>query len=282
MPEKNISVQDVKGMNYVQFISLLRETNRCPGGKHTIRKILQNSFIERNSLVLDVGCNTGFTSLEIARIRKCKVIGVDVITEVIEAANLHLSMDTREIQELVSFQLSSALNLKFADNYFDLVVTGGATGFIEDKQRAIREYYRVLKPWGILSVTTLCYMSPPPDRIVQDVSNVLGVKIHPWGPDHWLDLFSQQQDKFEIYSIEKYRMIAREEEAINDYIDYFMEKKHLSIYSKGVRCAIRERWKQTISIFNQNHKYLGFILVLFRKAHIEEEPELFSDFEPVE
>lgn len=280
LPQESLSVRDIEEMNYVQFISLLQETNRCPGGKYTIRRILQNSFIRESSLVLDVGCNTGFSSLEIARSTGCKVVGIDVIPDAINASQNLLSTDTVEIQRLVDFELGSALNLRFSDNHFDLVVTGGATSFMDDKQRAINEYYRVLKPWGFLSVTNLCYMKPPPSQILADVSNEIGVSINAWGPADWLDLFSRQ-NRFEIYMLEKYQLSNRPDSLIEDYIDYFMAKEHLSVYSTEVKAAIRKRWQRTISIFNENHKYLGFILVLFRKAHIKEEPELFSQFEMV-
>lgn len=275
-----ITITDIEKLNYVQFISLLRETNRCPGGKHTIRKILQNSFLDRNSLVLDIGCNTGFTTLEIARTAKCQVIGIDPIQEAIDTAMLQLSSDTDEIRKIVSFQKGSALELDFPDNTFDLVVTGGATSFIDEKQKAINEYYRVMKPWGFLSVTNLCYVTDPPEKLINDISSLIGVKINPWSALDWLNLFSKQE-KFEIYNLEEYKLYDREESVIENYVDIFMEKDHLSLYNEDVKATIRSRWLDTINLFNENHKYLGFISVLFRKAHIKEEPELFSRFDKI-
>ncbi len=278
MNNKNsISSDDIKKMNYVQFISLIQETNRCPGGKHSINKIVQNSFIDSNSIVLEVGSNTGFTSLEIARTAKCKVFGIDIEQEAVEIAKNKLKSDTQEIQNLVSFGTGSALEIPFPDNYFDLIVTGGATSFIADKQSAIKEYYRVLKPWGFLSVTNLCYINTPPNNIIEQVSKIIGVNIETWGPDEWLNLFSKQ-NKFELYLFEKYKLYERKKNIIDDYIDYFMQKPHLKDLSLDTKEAIKFRWRDTISVFNENHKYLGFILTLFRKAHIEEEIELFSKF----
>ena len=40
------------GMSYVDFISFIQETNRCPGGKDTINWILQNTFANKSLLVL--------------------------------------------------------------------------------------------------------------------------------------------------------------------------------------------------------------------------------------
>jgi ubiquinone/menaquinone biosynthesis C-methylase UbiE len=164
-----LTPETIEQMNYSEFISLIRETNRCPGGKDTIRKIIQNSFINTNSKVLEIGSNTGFTSLEIAHSIKCDVIGIDISESCINEANRLLKQDVPDIQRCVTFKEGSAYNIPFIDNTFDLVVAGGATSFMEEKSRAISEYMRVLKSWGFLSVTQLFYKTKPPQEIVESV-----------------------------------------------------------------------------------------------------------------
>ena len=34
-----LTATDIERMSYTDFIALLKETNRCPGGKKTIRRI---------------------------------------------------------------------------------------------------------------------------------------------------------------------------------------------------------------------------------------------------
>jgi len=87
----------------VDFISLLRETNRCPGGKNTIRKVLQLTHVSSSTKVLEIGSNTGFTSLEIARVAKCKTVGIDVVENAVAESQRVLSLDTKQIQDLVEF-----------------------------------------------------------------------------------------------------------------------------------------------------------------------------------
>ena len=116
-----LTPQDIKELNYVEFISFLRETNRCPGGKNTIRKVIQNTFLNERSRVLEVGSNTGFTALELARTAKCSVIGIEPVQSAVIEANRELSEDTLEIQKRVQFQLGNAYDLQFEDNSFDLV-----------------------------------------------------------------------------------------------------------------------------------------------------------------
>lgn len=270
----NITSSQVDKMTYVDFISLIRETNRCPGGKKTIRKILQNTFVNSESKVLEVGSNTGFTSLEIARTAKCHVVGIDVVESAVIESCRELSNDVPDIQKLVKFETGSALSIPYPDNTFNLVVVGGATSFIENKQEALKEYYRVVVPWGFLSVTNLCYHERPPEKVVQDVSAIIGVKIEPWTAEQWVDLFNRNT-LFETYLFEKHELSPQSPEGISEYVEYFLKKDHLCKLPTDVKDAIRRRWRQTLDVFNENHKYLGFMLTLFRKRALPEEPELF-------
>jgi ubiquinone/menaquinone biosynthesis C-methylase UbiE len=266
--------EEVMNLNYVQFISLLRETNRCPGGKQTIRKIIQNTFIGPASVVLEIGSNTGFTSLEIARTAKARVIGIDIEPDAVREAQRELQNDIPEVRDRIEFRVGSALALPFPDNEFDVVVAGGATSFMEEKQGALREYHRVLKPWGFLSVANLCYLKPPPESVVQQVSETLGVRIHPWSDSDWLRVYESCQI-FESYFLERNILEAQSQQRINEYVDFFLQKDHLRELPSKTREAIRSRWQQTLTVFNENHRYLGFVLAVFRKRYLPEEPELF-------
>lgn len=273
---KQLTENDIDEMSYVDFISLLGETNRCPGGKRTIQKIIQSTFIDRNSKVLEVGCNTGFTSLEIARISKAKVEGIDIVATAVDEANRVLQQDSEEVRNNVNFSVASALDIPFASDEFDLVVVGGATSFIDDKSQAISEYFRVLKPWGFLSVTNLCYIQPPPEDIINAVSGVIGVKIEPWTFDDWLSLFNRTED-FEVDQQQKYDIKPVSDSRLREFVSYFLRKPHINKLDHKIKSAIEERWYNTMSVFNDNHRYLGFIYLILRKRHLPEEPELFRD-----
>lgn len=271
----------IENLNYVEFISLLQETNRCPGGKNTIRWIAQNSFISESSSVLEIGANTGFTSFEFARTVGCKCVGIDVEGSAIEVANQVLTNDTENIQKLVQFKNASAYDVPFDDNSFDLVVAGGATSFMDNKKKAVSEYYRVLKPWGFLSITNLYYAETPPQRLLDDLKNILEVEIQPWGYEDWMNVINNE-DNFEVYLTKKNVMRSREHKDIEQYVNYFMRKPHIAKLDNDVKKAIYDRWMKIISTFNENHNYLGFFSTLLRKNHLEEEPELFTNYKSVE
>ncbi|NDA64183.1 MAG: class I SAM-dependent methyltransferase [Chitinophagia bacterium] len=115
-----LTSKDILKMSYVQFIAFLKETNRCPGGKKSIRLILQNTFANSNSRILEIGSNTGFTSLEIARITAREVIGIEPIQEAVDESNNLLMSDTQEIQQKVRFLKASAYDIPFTKEAFDI------------------------------------------------------------------------------------------------------------------------------------------------------------------
>lgn len=269
-----LTAADVRAMTYVDLIALLRETNRCPGGKHTIRRILRETFVDAGSRVLEVGSNTGFTSLEIARTARCSVVGIDVVASALAEAKRELACDTPEIQARVRFQPGSAYEIPFPDASFDLCITGGATSFMDDKRRALSEYHRVIKPWGFLAVANLCYLEPPPQRVIDAVSSTIGVQIQPWTATEWHQLF-EQNGLFETYVADVERLAAQSDARVESHVDFFMQKPHLEGLAADARAAVRERWLETLRVFNENHRYLGFVLGVFRKRALPEEPELF-------
>jgi ubiquinone/menaquinone biosynthesis C-methylase UbiE len=267
--------KSIADMNYVEFIALLKETNRCPGGKDTIHWILKNSFASVDSKVLEIGSNTGFSSLEVARAIKCSVLGIEPVEEAVKISQADLARDAQFVQDLVTFQVGSAYNIPCDKDSIDLIIAGGSTSFMDEKEKAVSEMERVLKPWGILSVTNLYYHTEPPKEVLDQVSNVIGVNIQPMKAEDWVEVYTNIGN-LELYKYEKSKLSARSDKEITDYIDYFMEKPHIRSLSDDDRAAIRNRWLAILEVFNENHKYLGFVKALLRKRTVEEEPELFK------
>lgn len=269
-----ITKEYIKSLSYTDFISFIREVNRCPGGKESIREIAQNTFVGENSRILDVGSNTGFTSLEFARIAKSKVFGIDISKNCVDEAMNLLNKDAQYIRDRVTFKVGSAYNIPFEDEYFDLVMCGGATSFMEDKPKAVSEYFRVLKPWGFLATAQLFYSEKPPRRVLDEVSRIIGVQINYLNKNDWLNIFNAN-NKYELYSLKEYRFENKSKKDIKEFVTMFLQKPHIINLDKEVKKEIYNKWFSYISIFNENNKYLSFFIALFRKNLYTEEKEFF-------
>lgn len=269
-----LNTKIIEKMSYTDFIALIKETNRCPGGKDSVRTIIQNTLINEGSRVLEIGSNTGFTSLEIAHTIRCKIRGIDVSRNCVQESKNRLELDIPEIKKLVKFKVGSAYNIPYKSNSFDLVITGGATSFMDNKQKAINEYIRVTKPWRYISATQLFYVKKPPQKIVDDVSEAIGSKINVWGESDWLNVF-RKNPELELYFYKTHKLFDQPKGRIDRYIQYFLNKPHMKPLESDVKKSIENKWRRYINIFNENHKYLGYFIAIFRKNVYEEEPELF-------
>ena len=107
------------------------------------------------AIVLDLGCGTGTLTLMIKHAQpKADVTGLDADSQVLEIAR------AKSHGVAIQWDEGLASSLPYPDSTFDRVVTSLVIHRLnpEDKRRAFKEVYRVLKPRGELHVLDF---SPP-------------------------------------------------------------------------------------------------------------------------
>lgn len=96
---------------------------------------------------IDVGCGTGvLTSTIIATCEPAQVLGVDSSETFLQSASTALS-DSR-----LSFSQGDAQAISQADDSFDAAVSGLVLNFVPDKDAAIREMTRIVRPDGTVGL----------------------------------------------------------------------------------------------------------------------------------
>ena len=118
------------------------------GGARSSIELFKKLTISPDAQVLDAGCGIGGSSRLLAKQFNCRVVGVDLAEKFIESA-IFLPQCTR-LENLVSFQQGSVLDLPFENNTFDAVLCQHILMNIEDKSTAAKEFFRILKPGGKL------------------------------------------------------------------------------------------------------------------------------------
>lgn len=270
MDINSLTVEQVESMSYVDFVSSLNETNRPPGGKRTIRTILQNSFVNKDSSVLEIGCNTGFSSIEIACVAKCQVVGIDVNQISVKVANENSK--SYLVSDKVKFQTGNVESLEFPNEYFDLIMGGGAIAWVNNRSEAIEQCLRVLKPWGILSVVPFFYHTQPPTELLSELNKSLNISIQPWQKEFWIDLFVT--NGFELYFEEDKIINPVSGANITDFLKVLLDPIRSKVV-ESVYDAFLTKGNYYYNLFNENHKYLSYGIYLMRKRPVKEQLELF-------
>lgn len=268
---------DIENLDYSQLVSIVKERNRPSGGIKTVHEVAVNAFIDASKKMLEIGSNTGFTSVNMSLLTRCSVLGVDInegsVKEAMEYA------ERNGVGNKVKFQIASAIDLPFDDNTFDVVWSSNVTSFVEDKDSATREYLRVLKPGGILVVVPIYYYRDPPIEIVDKVSEAIGAKVHIWDKKFWIDQVEnvalKSQNYVELIYESSHQYNDRRDD-VDAYVNEIFNKKHLKNFLDVEKEKLKEKYSNHIRLFNDNLQYAQYSILLFQKRNEIDELELFT------
>jgi arsenite methyltransferase len=105
--------------------------------------------INTGEQVLDIGCGAGVDTILASMLTgpTGNVVGVDIVPEMLQQAEKNLMMTA---QKNVNFKKAPCEQLPYIVDTFDAVISNGVINLIPDKEAALTEIIRVLKPGGLL------------------------------------------------------------------------------------------------------------------------------------
>jgi len=136
-------------------------------------KFIQRSGIKEDMRVLDLGCGSGAFTTFVARAvgEKGKVYALDIQVDMLKQLENKLSRPENKDIKNIKLIEGNAYELPFDDGSLDLVYMVTVLQEIPDRNRALQEVKRVLKPEGVLAVTELF---PDPDYPWKSTTTKLG------------------------------------------------------------------------------------------------------------
>lgn len=241
------------------FLAKLGKKRLRPGGKKATDWLIAQGHFSSAKKVLEVACNMGTTSIELAKTYGCQITAIDLDTGALNQARVN--GDKAGVGELLTFEKANAMKLPYEDNSFDIVINEAMLTMQSDKGKAkcLDEYYRVLKPGGVL-LTHDVMLKQRDEDLRQELSRAINVNVGPLTEGSWLQL--ARSHKFE-----------QVETFVGDMT--LMSPKGM-IYDEGLGGALkiirnalkkdnRPQFVKMFKMFKKNKKKLGFIAMAARK-----------------
>ncbi|TDQ56301.1 methyltransferase family protein [Mesocricetibacter intestinalis] len=242
------------------FLARLGKTRLRPGGRKATDWLIAKADFNADKKVLEVACNMGTTAIELAKRFGCRIEGVDLDETALIKARANISAEG--LSERIHVQRANALKLPFEDNSFHIVVNEAMLTMLPlaAKMKAIAEYYRVLKPNGLLLTHDIMLLTEDNEAMLNQLRAAINISVSPLTRRDWEKAFY---------------------EAGFCWVESFSGQMSLlspqgMIYDEGVlgsikivRNALKAENRQTFAkmfrLFNHSQNKLNFIAVCSRK-----------------
>ncbi len=146
--------------------------------------MMEEAGIREGDRVLDAGCGVGGSSVFLASVLNCSVTGITLSER--QAEQARVNAQNRKVDNKAEFRVMDYAQTDFPDNTFDIVWGCESICYAHDKEKFIREAYRLLKPGGRLVVA---------DGFVSSFENNQHPAIRQW-LDGWEVNYLESPDRF--------------------------------------------------------------------------------------
>ena len=155
-----------------------------PGGLDITTELAELCNIAKGIKVLDVASGTGESIIYLVNKFDCVGNGIDNSSYMIERSKNKVKDKNIDVK----FTIGDTHNLPFEDNYFDVVICE-CTMCIFNKEKAIDEMLRVVKPRGYIGIHDICWKKDTPQYLKTKLMEIEG-EI-PETLDEWKSIFSR-------------------------------------------------------------------------------------------
>lgn len=236
------------------------------GGKRTTEELAGLCRIGNDSCVLDVGCGVGATPALLVKKYGARVVGVDISPLMIERARERVERE--RLGRRVELKMADVCSLPFGDGEFDSVVCESVLTFVRNKERALREMARVLKPGGYLGLNEEVWLKAPPPEFMDYVFQTWGIEAKILSITEWRGLLEEAGLRVIPANPRRYQMSLKNYSGellrygLGDYGAMFCRFFKLFFANRGFRKYLRGRHSSLPKGF---FDYLGYAILVGEK-----------------
>ena len=242
------------------FLARLGKKRLRPGWVEATNWLIENTDFSSKKKVLEVACNMCTTSIELAKKYKCKIIWIDLDKNALAKAEANIKKEN--LEDYITVMQGNAMKLPFDDNSFDIMINEAMLTMLPQisKEKAISEYFRVLKPGWKLLTHDVGFLDENLNEILEKLRETINVKVEPLQIKVWEKLFkkwgfSEVKVKYWPMSLMSPIWMIRDEWLFNT----------IKIIRNWMKKENREMFKNMRTFFNKIGKDLKYVAVCSTK-----------------
>lgn len=114
------------------------------------RKAVKILSAYKPQTILDVASGTGDFAIEASKLRPSKIIGFDLSEQMLNVGREKVKR--LGLDQLIEFQKGDSESMPFENEQFDSIIVGFGVRNFENLEAGLKEFYRVLKPNGVVVI----------------------------------------------------------------------------------------------------------------------------------
>lgn len=240
---------------------LLESENRW-WGEHVHRYQEAVKYIGQGDVILDIACGTGFGTDILASHTTGKTIGGDISAEAIEQCK------KQWLKHNIEFRIVDGTALEYPDNFFDRIVSFETIEHTTSYKKMLSEFARVLKPSGVLILST-------PNAAITSPDGVIGNPFHTQ-EFRYEELDNLLADQFSDHILYGQRNCRYDQKPIRKRIGFVFEKLFLSFGIRKLPYSLRSGFMKFFFGYPLYNLPGDFLLESDEKKIREKSPVLFA------
>lgn len=256
------SIESVRKTSYPDFIGLINQWNTPPGSYSTISKLATFSNIDDKSILLEVGCSTGFSSRELSVLTGCRGVGIDISEVSIRMANYNKIHYAKNIE--IEYRTEDGYSYS-PDRKFSHIMVGGNLKFFGEPGKMMSRCVDFLDNEGYILATPYYEVKKLPSNIVANMHETLGIPTSAFSNFAYKDVM-KMYNKFEIVYEERNDLIQETEEEMNYYCKSVINRAcdiH-SIVDMKIRKEMQDRLLAIRRLINSTRPFQKYIVLVLR------------------
>ena len=132
-----------------------------------------------------MGSGSGISAIYLAQTYGCKVVGIDILPGMVKSANKWTA--EKGLDDQLEFRVADARDLPFEDNHFEALISESVNNFIPEREKAMGEYLRVVKPGGFIGFNEAIWIKEPSEALAEVIIEATNQQFK--SPQIWEQLF---------------------------------------------------------------------------------------------